>query len=80
MTMGEMIMIARDLGRGSDKLLKVKEASEILSVHPNTIRVWSDDGLLPTYRVGPRRDRRFKLEDIESLLKQQGNYCLSPKY
>ena len=69
-----MVMENREVVRGAERLLKVKEASEILSVHPNTIRVWSDDGLLPTYRIGPRRDRRFKLEDIESLLKQQSSF------
>ncbi|MDY6834967.1 MAG: helix-turn-helix domain-containing protein [Chloroflexota bacterium] len=55
--------------RSPERLLTVREASEILSVHPNTVRVWSDDGLLPAYRIGPRRDRRFKLEDVESLLR-----------
>ena len=60
----------------SERLLKVKEASDILCVHPNTVRVWSEGGLLPTYRIGPRRDRRFRLADVEALLriplKEQG--------
>ena len=65
--------------KSSERLLKVKEASDILCVHPNTVRVWSEGGLLPTYRIGPRRDRRFRLTDVEALLrlplKEQGTSC-----
>lgn len=57
------------IARNSEVLLKVKEASDILSVHPNTIRVWSEAGLLPAYRIGPRRDRRFRLTDVEAIMR-----------
>jgi excisionase family DNA binding protein len=49
-------------------LLTVKEAARLLHVHPNTVRRWHDIGLLSAYRVGPRGDRRFRLEDIERFL------------
>jgi excisionase family DNA binding protein len=49
-------------------LLTVKEAARLLHVHPNTVRRWHDMGLVSGYRVGPRGDRRFKLEDIERFL------------
>ena len=45
-------------------LLTVGEACKILNVCPNTIRVWSDKGLIPSYRIGQRRDRRFLTQDI----------------
>jgi excisionase family DNA binding protein len=51
------------------KLLTVGQAAELLNVHPNTLRGWSQRGLLTTYRVGPRRDRRFDLGDLDRFLK-----------
>jgi len=50
------------------QLLTTAQAAAVLGVHPNTIRNWSDAGILPTYRIGPRRDRRFKRDDLEQFL------------
>ncbi|HUV52772.1 MAG TPA: helix-turn-helix domain-containing protein [Dehalococcoidia bacterium] len=52
----------------SSNMLTVREVSEILHVHTNTLRRWSDLGILKAYRIGPRGDRRFKQEDIDTLL------------
>lgn len=49
------------------ELLTIGEASEILRVHSNTLRRWCERGLIRTYRIGPRRDRRFRAEDIQAL-------------
>jgi len=61
-------------------LLTVQKVSELLNVHPNTVRQWSDQGLLKSYRIGPRGDRRFRQEDINSFLnlksKDNGNTVL----
>jgi hypothetical protein len=46
----------------------VREASSLLHIHPNTLRGWSDQGIVKAYRIGPRGDGRFKLEDITKLL------------
>jgi len=54
--------------RTPPSLLTVREAARLLHVHPNTVRRWHDMGLLSGYRVGPRGDRRFKLEAIERFL------------
>ena len=66
------------LGQPSDKLwtgamVTVQELSSILHVHPNTVRYWSDQGLLRTYRIGPRGDRRFRWEDINCFLNERKN-------
>ena len=48
-------------------MLKVSQVAPLLHVHVNTLRRWSDKGLLRTYRIGPRGDRRYKREDIINL-------------
>ena len=50
------------------RLLAVGEAASILNVHPNTLRRWAEAGLLPSWRVGPRRDRRFQLAEVLDFL------------
>jgi excisionase family DNA binding protein len=54
-----------------DNLLTVREVSQILHVHSNTLRRWSDLGIIKAYRIGPRGDRRFKQEDIDLLLLEE---------
>ncbi len=49
-------------------LLTVGQVATLLNIHVNTVRRWSAQGLLPTYRVGPRRDRRFERAEVERLL------------
>ena len=51
-------------------LLTVSQASKILNVCPNTMRLWSDKGLIPSYRIGQRRDRRFVTQDILDFLRE----------
>ncbi len=51
-----------------DGLLTVREAARLLHVHPNTLRRWSDRGLIRAYRITHRGDRRFPLEDIGRFL------------
>lgn len=50
-------------------LLAVRQVAQLLAVHVNTVRKWADHGIIPVYRVGPRRDRRFRREDAFTLLK-----------
>jgi excisionase family DNA binding protein len=51
-----------------ESLLTIREVAEMLKVHPNTVRTWGKMGLIPVYRVGPRGDRRFRLQDVQNLL------------
>ncbi len=57
---------------GFSKMLRVGEAARILHVHPNTLRKWNNWGLIPSYRIGRRGDRRFAMDDLDSFLKTNG--------
>ena len=49
-------------------LLTVAEVAQFLHIHNNTVRRWSDQGIISAYRIGRRGDRRFKREDIARFL------------
>ncbi len=44
------------------------EVARFLHVHVNTVRRWSNEGILRTYRIGPRGDRRYTREAIDKFL------------
>ena len=52
-------------------MLTINEVAQVLHVHSNTLRRWTDQGILKAYRIGPRGDRRFRAEDVASLI--EGN-------
>jgi excisionase family DNA binding protein len=49
-------------------MMTASELANLLNVHINTVRRWSNRGILKVYRIGPRGDRRFSKEDIDSFL------------
>jgi len=49
-------------------LLKISEASDLLNVHPNTLRKWDKKGVLKAVRFGQRGDRRYRKEDILKMI------------
>lgn len=55
--------------RGNGRMLTASEVAERLHVHINTIRRWSNNGVITAYRIGPRGDRRFREQDIDNFLK-----------
>jgi excisionase family DNA binding protein len=52
--------------------LTASELARLLNVHINTVRRWSDRGLLKAHRFGPRRDRRFSKESVAAFLAESG--------
>lgn len=50
------------------ELLTLKDACEILKVHPNTLRQWDKKGILVAIRIGEKRARRYRKEDIEKFI------------
>ena len=51
-----------------ERLLNIKEAAEFLNVSEMTVRRWTNTGSLQCYRVGGRRARRFKAQDLMAYL------------
>ena len=45
-------------------LLTLEQVSEMLQVHPNTLRNWDKDGTLKSIRIGSRKLYRYKKADI----------------
>lgn len=49
-------------------MLTVREVADLLHIHTNTVRRWSDRGVLRAYRIAQRGDRRFRREDVARFL------------
>ncbi len=49
-------------------MLTIGEVAQLLNAHPNSVRRWSNRGLLPSFRLGYRGDRRFRREDVAKFL------------
>lgn len=50
-------------------LLTLDQASQVLNVSPWTLRKWDGMGKLVAVRVGSRKDRRYRKEDILEIVK-----------
>ena len=53
------------------ELLTLKQASELLKVHPNTLRAWDKKGILRAVRIGERGLRRYKREDLVKIMEHK---------
>jgi len=51
-----------------EELLTLGEAAKVLKVHPNTLRLWDKKGVLTAIRIGVKKVRRYKREDIEKFI------------
>lgn len=52
------------------KLLKIREAAELLGVNPETLRRWDNEGKLVAVKVSKRGDRRYKPEDLNRFIEE----------
>jgi excisionase family DNA binding protein len=62
----------------SDKLLTTREAARYLHVSEASIRRWADGGLLSASRVGRRRARRFREEDLVRAMRSTDSHLTGP--
>jgi excisionase family DNA binding protein len=64
-------MSNKELGISSNvKWLSLQAASQMLGVHPSTLRQWADSGKIPTVRT-PGGHRRFAESDVRALLEPE---------
>jgi excisionase family DNA binding protein len=52
------------------EMLDTREAAELLGVSEASVRRWGDGGLFPMQRVGQRRQRRFRRDDLLAFLER----------
>ena len=59
------------IDKNIDPMLTASDVARLLNVHMNTVRRWSNQGMLKAYRIGSRGDRRFRQEDIAYFLSRE---------
>ena len=54
----------------NDRMIRIREACEMLGVHQNTLRMWTEQGKIQAYRGenSDRGQRRYRIGDIKALL------------
>jgi excisionase family DNA binding protein len=55
-------------------MLTVNGVARLLHIHVNTVRRWSDQNILKSYRITRRGDRRFRREDIARFLAEYNEF------
>jgi DNA-binding transcriptional MerR regulator len=53
-----------------EKLLGVKDASRVLGVSPNTLRKWSDQGIIHTARLPGSQYRRYTMSELQRVRRE----------
>ena len=54
-----------------EDLLDIKQAAQFLNVSETSLRRWTNDGRLACFRVGRKRERRFRRADLVAFLETQ---------
>jgi excisionase family DNA binding protein len=64
------------LKNGIMPMLSMRDVARLLHIHINTARRWSDQGIIKSYRITRRGDRRFRQEDIARFLAEYNDFNL----
>jgi len=65
--------------KGIPELLSIGQVAEIFSIHQDTLRNWEKDGTLVPLRVGPRKDRKYRPQDIQAIVDRMGSKLTLPQ-
>ena len=65
---GEVRLVVKTVSMEDDNMLTTGDVARILNIHVNTLRRWSKRGIIKSYRIGPRADRRFGRDEVASFL------------
>ena len=60
-------------------LLSIKQAAKFLNVSEVSLRRWTNQGRLACLRLGPKRERRFRQEDLEAFMESQNGARKRPE-
>lgn len=52
------------------RLITLEDASKRLAVNKETLRRWDNQGKLRAVRIGGKKDRRYKISDIEKFIEE----------
>lgn len=52
----------------TEKLLTAKQVGEILNVHPRTVNLWCEKGIIGFVRLNGKKSYRFKKSDVEKMM------------
>ena len=63
---------------GMDEMLRIGPAARYVGVTTGTLRIWERQGRIAPERIGWRRDRRFKLSDLDELRGRRGKTSSPP--
>ncbi len=61
------------------KLLSIGQVAEIFSIHQDTLRNWEKEGILVPLRVGKRKDRKYRPEDVGVIMDKMGSKLTLPQ-
>ncbi|MBU1071525.1 type I restriction-modification system subunit M N-terminal domain-containing protein, partial [Patescibacteria group bacterium] len=57
----------------SKNLLTIGEVAKLFKIHRDTLRNWEKAGKITPMRVGPRHDRKYRRQDIQTLADEMGS-------
>lgn len=69
----------RSFSHSEETLLTARQIAELLQVHVTTVRRWSNNVGLKSYRMGNRGHRRYRMKDVEEFLSTENTNGILPK-